>query len=246
MTDRVIRSIDALTEEADTHSDKGLYPFLNVHIYGPYEDDCFAYLSDLKFKLQRAGFENTKICDDRGNEPPEHFNEQEEREFWWSESEEFLNEGDVSIFVFLDYVLERGQLSERAKQMVQDESEGGPTGRTLTAFSLLENLWHMIVTKLLIGTHVQIVKGLNSSVIAELFYWLENIDEDNNRTLVLFENGIYSDIGSLITGYTGVNDVDYAIIDNENNEEAYEYARAKCTNWAMNEMRETLKHRRFS
>jgi hypothetical protein len=94
------RDFDDLVRDAEISSDKALYPHLRVHIFGPFEGDCFAYLNELKFQLEEYGFENAKVCDDRGNSPPDDATDQERREFWWSESEGFLINADVAVFVF--------------------------------------------------------------------------------------------------------------------------------------------------
>lgn len=205
------RSFEDLRRDAEHQSDKVLYRYLQAHIFGPFEGDCFAYLNELKFQLQDHGFGRAKVCDDRGNQPPEDASEQERQEFWWSESEEFLINADVAIFVFLDHIFERPSLPERARRLAHEPSDNPAE--------------------------------VNSSAISELLYWLQKEDPEHDRVLVLFEEGIYEKLGSLIPGLVSVRDVRYEVIPNENIQKASKLARKRCMNWAMNEMRDTLQKR---
>ncbi|MFB6186595.1 MAG: hypothetical protein ABEI86_06990, partial [Halobacteriaceae archaeon] len=58
-------------------------------------------------------------------------------------------------------------------------------------------------------------KAINSSVVGELMYWLENEDMDNEKILILFEKGIFQELGSVVTGKTEVTGIDYEVIPNE-------------------------------
>jgi hypothetical protein len=84
---------------------------------------------------------------------------------------------------------------------------------------------------------------VNSSVISELVYWLIHEDPNHERTLVLFEESVYEQLGSLIPGLVGVRDVHFEKIPDKNLECAATIAQQRCMNWTMNELRDTLKKR---
>ena len=215
MSDDRKRTFDAIRRDAEQQSDKALYPYLKVHIFGPFQDHCYAYLTEVKYQLQEFGFENTRVCDDRGNEPPADATQEERWQFWWEESEEFIQNADVGTFLFLDHIFERNSLSDRSLDEARDpSSEGHP-------------------------------KEINSSVVGELFYWLTNEDQENGRTLIIFEEGIYDEIGSLIPGLVNLEDVYYEVIENADVESAVEEARQRCMNWVMDDVREELQARYF-
>lgn len=205
------RNFEDHVRDLKEHSDKALYPYLQVHIFGPFEGDCFAYLNEVKFRLQEAGFEDAKVCDDRGNEPPEDADDQERMEFWWEESREFLENADVAVFLFLDHIFERSELPNRARDLARDPREDP--------------------------------SEVNSSVVAELSYWLGEIEDSKDRALVLFEDGAYDRLGSLVAGMVGTRDVRWDTIADDKIEEALEITEPTCSNWAMDEMRETLQRR---
>ena len=203
------RNFEGLVRDAHQQSEKALYPYLKLHIFGPYQDDCYAYLTELKIQMQERGFSEAAVCDDRGNQPPSDATEEEEWEFWYEESEEFLEEADVSVFVFLDYIFERESLPSRAREQAYDSSSDDP-------------------------------KEINSSVVGELIYWLTHEDLDNEKTLLLFEEGIYEEMGSVVTGATQATGVDFEVIPTEDIESAIDEVRQRSTNWVMNEMRDEL------
>ncbi|WP_430639202.1 hypothetical protein [Haloferax volcanii] len=203
------RNFEDLVRDAEHQSDKALYPYLKLHIFGPYHGDCYAYLTELKSELQSRGFFEASICDDRGNEPPSDATRDERSEFFWKESEDFLIEADVGVFVFLDHVFQRENLSDRSRKQAHDIKGTNPT-------------------------------EINSSVVGELFHWLGRIDENHERTLLLFEEGIYEELGSVVTGRVQATGVDYEKIPNEDIESAVSEVRQRSTNWVMNELRDDL------
>lgn len=205
------REIEDLVRDAEHQSDKALYPHLKAHIFGPYYGDCYAYLTELKLQLRERKFESVKLCADREGTPPDDATPEEEDAFWWKESEIFLNNADVAIFIFLDHVFTRENLPERAKK---ESSDVDP----------------------------DYVPEINSSVLLELMYWLRE-SGDPDRTLIIFEEGIYDKLGSLVSGVAEAEDVDYDVIENESVEEAIDEARQRCMNWAMNELRPELQNR---
>jgi len=142
MTDSNRRNFDDHVQDAEQQSDKALYSHLKVHIFGPFEGDCFAYLHDLKFRLHEFGFTNAKVCDDRGNQPPDHYTEQQTKEFWWKESEQFLQDADVAIFVFLDHIFARPSLSQRARGKSHSPSSNPKEVNSSVAFELMYWLLH--------------------------------------------------------------------------------------------------------
>lgn len=203
---------DDLVWDAEHQSDKALYKHLHLHIFGPYQGDSFAYLTEMKLQLREFGFENARICDDRNDSPPANATDEELWEFWWKQSEDFLQNADVGIFVFLDYLLDRPNLPERAREQAR-ESKEEPV-------------------------------EMNSSVIGELFYWVREEDFHNERTLLLFEEEIYEEFGSVITGLVHAEGLDFEVINNEDIKAATMEARQRSMNWAMGELRETLRARR--
>jgi len=205
------REIDDLLRDAERQSDKALYPLLEAHIFGPYYGDCYAYLTELKLQLREKGFESVKLCADRGGAPPGDATPEEENAFWWEESERFLNNADVAIFIFLDHVFTRENLPERAREEAS-------------------------------GFDSDYAPEINSSVLLELMYWLRE-SGDPDRTLIIFEEGVYDKLGSLASGVAEAEDVDYGVIENESVGEAIDEARQRCMNWAMNELRPELQSR---
>ena len=74
MPDRNLRDI---ISDAKQQSVKPLFPYLKVHIFGPYEGDCFAYLTQLKIELRKYGFKNTYLATDRGTDIPDELSDEE-------------------------------------------------------------------------------------------------------------------------------------------------------------------------
>lgn len=87
-------------------------------------------------------------------------------------------------------------------------------------------------------------RDIHTSVSYEITYWLENKDKD--RVLMIFEEGIESELGSLIVGITESKDVEYRTVSNECVDEAAKEARSVCSNWAMGEVRDELQERHRS
>lgn len=50
------REFDDLVDDAYHRSPVALFRYLDIAILGPYEGDCFAFLTDLKIRLQDYGF----------------------------------------------------------------------------------------------------------------------------------------------------------------------------------------------
>jgi hypothetical protein len=84
---------------------------------------------------------------------------------------------------------------------------------------------------------------INSSVIVELVYWLQE-DVNRNRTIILFENGIYEEMGSLIPGLIEEKGLHYPE-PIESVDEAVIESREICSNLAMGELRTELRKRRL-
>jgi hypothetical protein len=214
MNEDISRNFSDLVRDAREQSEKALYPHLKLHIFGPYHYDCYAYLTELKLRMQEKGFNETAICDDRNSNPPRGVSQEEEWKFWFEESKKFLQQADVAVFVFLDHIFERESLPERSRRQAYDVDEDDP-------------------------------KEINSSVSGELIYWLTNQDMDNERTLVLFEEGIYEEIGPVITGATQATGVDFAKIPNGDVHSAIDETRQRSTNWVMGELRNELLDRYY-
>lgn len=209
MDESIERNFEALVRDANEQSEKALYPYLKLHIFGPYEADCYAYLTELKRRLQEKGFAKTAICDDRDNKPPDDATTEEIKQFCYKESEEFLKEADVAVFIFLEHIFERESLPDQARRQAHDAGDENP-------------------------------KEINSSVSGEFLYWLADDEKDNNKILAVFEEGIYEEMGSVITGGKNATGVDFEKIPNESIESAADEVRQRAMNWVMNEMRDKL------
>lgn len=202
--------------KVDSFSDKALYPYLRVHIFGPYVGDSHAYLAELKYRLQNHGFESAKLCTDRDEDSPDQFGKQEKREFWWQVSQDFLEHADVAIFLFLDDIPQRSELPDRAF------GERGQSKRE------------------------ELPQDINISVDSELDYWLDEIDRERERTLVLFEKSCYDEMGGLTSAKVSTEGVDWAVIPSEEIEEALLESVSRCQNWSMNQCKPRLRDRYFS
>ena len=112
--------INDLAETAEKHSDKALYPYLSVHILAPFEGDCIAFAAELRNRLKEEGFESAAIASDMQGSPPDYASPEEKKEYWYEKSETFLQQADVAIFLFLDYIFERPYLPEDAREESHD------------------------------------------------------------------------------------------------------------------------------
>ncbi|WP_336358646.1 hypothetical protein [Haloarcula sp. CGMCC 1.6347] len=207
------RNIEDLARDAERQSEKALYKHLKLHIFGPYQNDCYAYLTQLKWELQEKGFVKTALCTDRDGSPPPHLSDDEEAGFWREESLRFIDDSDVGVFIFLNHIFERENLQTKAREEAKDVGEDMNP------------------------------REINISVAGELENWIQTKPNPQNRTLILFENGIYSDIGSVISGIPNTTDLDFETVPDEDIDSAIDEVRQRATNWVMNEMRDTLIHR---
>lgn len=123
MNNSVSRDFEDLVNDLEDYSDKVLYPYLKIHIFGPYEGDCFGFLTEIKYRLQEYGFEQTKICVDRDSDPASTASDEELNEYISDESVQFLQEADVAIFFFLDHIFERPELPQRALNECEPPSD---------------------------------------------------------------------------------------------------------------------------
>lgn len=215
MVERFPDGFGDAVDKVDSFSDKALYPLLRVHIFGPYVGDSHAYLTELKYRLHDHGFESAKLCTDRNDECPDHYDEQEEREFWWQVSKNFLEHADVAIFLFLDDTPNR-ELPERAF------GERGSSERA------------------------ELPQDINISVDSELDYWLDEIDSERERTLVLFEKSCYDEMGGLTSAKVSTEGVDWSVVTSEDVEEATLEAVSRCQNWSMDRCKPRLQDRYFT
>lgn len=218
MDDRFPNGLREEVEKVEDQSEKALYPYLRLHILGPFSGDCHAFLNEVKLRLQEEGYESAAICSDREDEPPENADPQEEAEFWHSVSIDFLENADVAVFFFLNDELDRQEnLPERAFEK-EPFSE----------------------------TDDEVPQDLNSSVIEELNYWLDSIDEKRERTLVIFEDEASDDIGSLITGKVSKEDVDVEDeLATNDSEAAINVIEGVARNWVMSTCTDRLRSRYY-
>lgn len=145
---------------------------LVIRIFGPYAGDCSYILSDVDDKLQHEGY-NAKIC----LKAPESnsVSAMDEGEIYnLVASIDCMRQADVAVFVFL-----------RAKEERFNEEEENSED------NVNEN-----------GNNTSIPQDLNSSVVVEFTKWVDHLDYTNERALVIYEDGIDEEIGSLIRGIT--------------------------------------------
>ncbi|WP_276280186.1 hypothetical protein [Halorussus caseinilyticus] len=173
-------------------------------------------MTELKLRLQSHGFESAKLCTDRNDECPDGYDEQERREFWWQVSRDFLEHADVAVFLFLDDVPRRSELPELAF------GERGQSDRD------------------------RLPQDINISVDSELDYWLDEIDRERERTLVLFEESCYEEMGGLTSAKVSTEGVDWGVVPSEDVEEATLESVGRCQNWAMNQCKPRLQDRYFA
>lgn len=117
------RRFDDLVSDAYQRSVKPLYPYLNIAILGPYEGDCFAYLTHLKLHLQEASFSGAKLATDRGGSPDEEASDAEIQSFYRDNANRLMDESDVGIFVFLDHSFSRTDLRDDALEAAREPDE---------------------------------------------------------------------------------------------------------------------------
>ncbi|WP_424005597.1 hypothetical protein ACOZ4I_20280 (plasmid) [Haloarcula salina] len=228
MTSRFPNGFDGARERIEDQSDRALYEYLQVHICGPYVTDCHPYLSEIKYQLQDEGFKRAKLCTDRPETTPTHLDKdsltdqekQELREFWTEVSYQFLQNADVAIFFFLDPTHKRSSLPDRAFR-----EKDSPSDHT-----------H--------GQH-KLTQDPNGSVFAELKYWLDQVDADVRRTMVLFEKSNYDETGSLVTGSVGLEGVHWDTIESNAVDDGFDAVRSRCINWAMNDCKLRLQDRYY-
>jgi hypothetical protein len=211
MDDRFPNGLSGAVEKTRRHSDQALYPYLRLHIFGPYAGDCEAFLNEVKLKLQENSFENAKICSDRNDEPPDDLTRREKAQFWHEVSYDFADHADVAVFFILENELDReAELPDRAfKQEPYGDGE--------------------------------VPQDLNSSPIQELNYWLNEIDPQGNRTLVLFEGEMADEIGPVFRGEVveqGIDiesqaDPDVNDFDLNDTNCAFKLVHSVARNWAM-------------
>ncbi|WP_265112266.1 hypothetical protein [Halosolutus halophilus] len=200
-------------EKVNNRSDKALYQYLQLHIFGPYTGDCEAFLNEVKIRLQKHRFKRAKICSDREDEPPNGISREEKAEFWRDVSYDFADHADTAVFIFLEGQLDRAdELPDRA---FKDEPFG----------------------------HGETPSDLNSSPIQELNYWLREIDAERERTLVLFEGDKADDIGPVFRGEVSKEGVDVDEIDANNPEQAFKRIHGVARNWAMDTCKQRLQDR---
>lgn len=214
---------------ADT-SDQALYEFLRVHILGPYVNDGHLFLSEVKFRLQDAGFERAKLCSDRDDKPPARLQkdslseeeEQELKEFWTETSYSFLEHADVAIFFFLDPALNRADLSPDAfRDIGESERDHG-------------------------YSPYDVPQDSNGSVVEELNYWQRKMEIAPERTLVLFEESNYAETGSLVAGRVGLEGVHWNTFETNDLDAVERKTRSRCMNWAMNECKPRLQDQYYN
>lgn len=215
-------------ERIEEQSDRALYKYLQIHICGPYTNDCHPYLSEIKYLLQEEGFERAKLCTDRPETTPSHLDkdsltdqeEQELREFWTKVSYKFLKNADVAVFFFLDPTHKRASLPDRAfrdKESPYDHTH---------------------------GQH-KLDQDPNGSVLAELNYWLHVVNGGENQTMVLFERSNYDETGSLVSGSVGLEGAHWDKIKSNDVDDGFAAVRPRCVNWAMNDCKLRLQDRYY-
>ncbi|WP_418282659.1 hypothetical protein [Halorubrum sp. DTA98] len=224
MDDRFPDGLSGAVAKANSQSDKALYRYLRLHIFGPYSGDCEAFLNEVKLKLQDNEFEQAKICSDRDDSPPDGASPREKAEFWHEVSYDFADHADVAVFFILENELDRANvLPDRA---FKDEPYGDGPPR----------------------------EEINSSVIQEMNYWLREIDIERERTLVLFEGEMANKIGPVFRGEVTTEEIDVQNqveldlndFDLNDTERAVEYVHGLARNWAMNTCKLRLQDRYLS
>lgn len=203
------RGLDEIVEDTYQQSVEVLYPHLKIAILGPYEGDCFAFLTQLKICLQEYGFENTMLSTDRGNEPPESATPSEKNHFYREEANELMDNVDVGLFLFLNHRFERDYLSDEAREEARDPSENP--------------------------------REINMSVGNEIEYWISNYP--NGRAMMLVEEGIYTDLGSRVSGLEEAEGLHWEKFGDHDISRAVEEARNRCRNWVHGELRLELRQR---
>jgi hypothetical protein len=138
--------------------------------------------------------------------------------FWHSVSIDFLDNADVAVFFFLNDQLDRqDNIPERAFEK-EPFSE----------------------------TDDEVPQDLNSSVVEELNYWLGSIDEERERTLVIFEDEASDDIGSLITGKVSKEDIDVEDeLSTNDPKAAINVIEGVARNWVMSTCTNRLRSRYY-
>lgn len=227
MPDRFPDGFDTARERVEQVSDRALYRYLQVHICGPYAEDCHAYLTELKNRLREEAFTRAKICTDMPETTPKRLQKdtlsqdekQELREFWTEASYRFLQNADVAVFLFLDPTHVRDSLPDRAFR--DDENPYSDHAADLH----------------------DLPQDANGSVLVELGYWLDKMEQPPARTLVLFEESNFDETGSLVSGRVGLEDVHWDTIAAADVSDGFDAVRARCSNWAMNECKFRLQDR---
>lgn len=213
MADRFENGLSGAVDRVEEQSDRALYPYLQLHILGPYSGDCHAFLTELKLWLEERRFERARLCSDRNDSPPDGLTETEEREFWTKMSYEFLENADVAVFVFLDDDLSReSYLPDRAFEKEPHDGESIP-------------------------------QDINSSVVEELGYWRRDIGAAPAHTLVLFEEGCYDDIGSVVEGSVSLADIQSEVFDSHDIDQAKGLIHGVAQNWVMDYCKRRLQDR---
>jgi len=213
MVDRFADGLSGAVDRIEKQSDRALYPYLQLHILGPYSGDCHAFLTELKLWLQGRRFKRARLCSDRDDTPPDGLTEVEEREFWTRMSYEFLENADVAVFIFLEDELSReSYLPERA-------FEKEPHGRG------------------------SIPQDINASIVEELSYWRRDIGASPDHTLVLFEHECYDEIGSLVEGSVSLANIQYEVFDSHDIERTQRLVHGVAQNWAMDTCKRRLQDR---
>lgn len=213
MVDRFADGLSGAVDRVEAQSDRALYPYLQLHILGPYSGDCHAFLTELKLWLQDRRFERARLCSDRNDTPPDSLTETEEREFWTQMSYEFLENADVAVFVFLEDELSReSYLPKRAFE--KDPHSNG-----------------------------SVPQDINASVVEELSYWRRDIGASSDHTLVLFEEGCHEEIGSLVEGSVSLADIQYEVFDSHDIEQTQRLIHGVAQNWVMDTCKRRLQDR---
>lgn len=232
MVDRFPNGFDAERQRVDEASDRALYKYLRAHIFGPYVNDCHAFLSEIKYRLQestiehKANFERAKLCTDRndtlpnGLDVPSPSRKQQHmiREFWTKVSYDFLRNADVGIFLFLDPTINRSNLPQRAFSDTNDPSVNHLHGQNPR----------------------DLPQDANGSVVDELGYWLREMNMPPARTMVLFEESNFEETGSLVSGRVGIEECNMKVFDDNDIDAVFESIQHRCVNWAMNECKPRL------
>lgn len=210
MVDRFSDGLSGAVDRIEDQSDRALYPYLNLHILGPYSGDCHAFLTELKLFLHDRRFTGARLCSDRNDAPPNDLTKAERREFWTRMSYEFLENADVAVFVFLEDDLSReSYLPDRA---FEKEPHGGGS----------------------------IPQDINASVVEELGYWRREIGASADLTYVLFEEGCHEEIGGLVEGSVSLADIQYEVFDSHDLEQAQRLVHGVAQNWVMDTCKRRL------